>query len=101
VAPLVDEHPVQEANVFAPEVAGAVSVMLVPELYINEKAVLPDVNPLLSFGAAVMPTPLAGSVEFTERMYVVAGGVEFELLELPQPRRVSTRQTVPNRIAIR
>jgi hypothetical protein len=104
VAPLVDEHPVQEAKVFVPEVAAAVSVTLVPELYVSENAVLPDASPLLSFGATVTTTALAGLVEFTVRLYVVGGGVEPEplgLLDPPQPRRVSSIQAVPSRIATR
>jgi hypothetical protein len=46
-----------------PEVAGAVSVTVVPELYVRVKLVVPFAAPLLSAGETVMATPLAGLVE--------------------------------------
>jgi hypothetical protein len=67
-APAADEHPLHEVNVFVPEVAGAVSETLAPALYVSESPVVPDARPLLSFGDTVMPTPLAGFVEFTVRL---------------------------------
>jgi hypothetical protein len=65
VMPLVEAQPVQEENVFAPEVAGAVSVTLVPELYVRVKLVLPEVLPLLSAGLTPIATPVEGFMEFT------------------------------------
>jgi hypothetical protein len=41
-------HPAQEEKVFVPDVAGAVSVTLVPLLYVRVKLLLPAALPLLS-----------------------------------------------------
>jgi hypothetical protein len=57
-----------------PEVAAAVSVTLVPELYVRVKLVLPLPPPLLSAGKTPIATPLAGFAEFTVRLYVTGAG---------------------------
>jgi hypothetical protein len=62
-----EAHPLHEAKVLLPEVAGAVSVTDVPALYVRVKLVLPLVALLLSAGVTVTATPLAGLVEFTVR----------------------------------
>jgi hypothetical protein len=67
-APVVDEHPVQELNVFAPDVAAAVSVTLVPALYVRVKLVTPLALPLLSDGETPIATPSVGLMELTVRL---------------------------------
>jgi hypothetical protein len=68
VVPAVEVHPAQEEKVFVPEVAGAVSVTLVPLLYVRVKLLLPAALPLSSTGETPIATPLAGLVEFTVRV---------------------------------
>jgi hypothetical protein len=58
-------HPLQEVNVLLPDVAGAVSVTAVPELYVRVKLVLPLAALLLSAGVTPIATPLAGLAEAT------------------------------------
>jgi hypothetical protein len=65
MVPVVEVHPAQEEKVFVPEVAGAVSVTLVPLLYVRVKLLLPAALPLSSTGETPIATPLAGLVEFT------------------------------------
>jgi hypothetical protein len=66
----VELHPLQLAKVFVPDVAGAVSVTLVPLLYVRVKLLLPAALPLLSTGETPIATPLAGLVELTVSVYV-------------------------------
>jgi hypothetical protein len=63
VVPLALVQPVQEENVFVPEVAGAVSVTVAPESYVRVNEVLPDVLPFTSAGETPIATPLAGVAE--------------------------------------
>ena len=65
VTVLAEVQPVHEEKVLLPEVAGAVSVTVVPELYIRVKLVVPFAALLLSAGETAIVTPLAGSVEST------------------------------------
>jgi hypothetical protein len=58
-------QPVQEEKVLLPDVEGAVSVTDEPELYVRVKLVIPLLAPLLSAGATVIATPLAGVLEST------------------------------------
>jgi hypothetical protein len=85
---LVDVQPVHEEKVLPPELAGAVKVTVVPELYVRVKLVEPLAALLLSAGETVMATPLAGSTESTVRTEVIGGGFVDPLLdEPPQPVR--------------
>jgi hypothetical protein len=61
-------QPVHEEKLLPPEVAGAVSVTDVPELYVSVKLVVPVVLPPLSAGEAPIATPLTGLVEFTVKV---------------------------------
>jgi hypothetical protein len=67
VTVLAEVQPVHEEKVLLPEVAGAVSVTVVPELYVRVKLDVPFPALLLSAGETVMATPLAGLVESTVR----------------------------------
>jgi hypothetical protein len=58
-------HPVQDAKVFLPTVAGAVNVTEAPALYLSVNDVVPLAVPLLSDAEAPTTTPLDGFVEFT------------------------------------
>jgi hypothetical protein len=68
VVPVVVVQPVHEENVFVPDVAGAVRIIAVPELYMRLKPVVPPVLLLLSAGEAEIDTPLEGFVEATLRV---------------------------------
>jgi hypothetical protein len=90
VVPLDEEHPDQDENLFAPAVFAAVSVTVVPALYVRLSAVAPLDAPLLSEGLTVMATPFAGLVESTVRTTVAAeGGVELP----PPPQALARKQT--------
>jgi hypothetical protein len=67
VAPAAVVHPVHAENTvpFVPDAFGAVIVTDVPWLYVRVKLVLPLPVALLSAGATVIATPLAGSTELT------------------------------------
>jgi hypothetical protein len=61
-------QPLQDEKTLVPEVAGAVSVTAVPELYVRVKLVLPLPSELLSAVETTMATPLAGVAELTVRV---------------------------------
>jgi hypothetical protein len=65
VVPVLVVQPLHEENVSVPDVAGAVSITAVPELYIRLNSVVPLELPLLSAGEAEMATPADGFVEAT------------------------------------
>jgi hypothetical protein len=87
IAPGTGAHPVQEEKAFplGPG-AGAVSVTVVPELYVSINGVLPLAVPLLSAGDAVIETPLAGLAESTVSVYVLC------VVPFPPPHAVISTQ---------
>jgi hypothetical protein len=88
---LVRSHPLQLWKLFPLAVLGAVSVTVVPELYVSANDVLPEVLPLLSAGEAVTATPLAGATDETVSVY----GFGVVVVELPPPPQAVIQTLIP------